>query len=259
MRLFLLPPEFNSDSPLFLTGRDYNYLINVLRLKEGSRITGRDTNGKPWNLTIESVTSDKCILTATGTETAEETTDALPATGPRKNIVLYQCQPKGRKMDDIIRMATEAGVLAIVPVKSRYCVSDISSKEKSRLARYDAVVREAVQQSGSLVPTSVEGIIDIKDVPAHFEQFCRKLNREGTGLFFHQCPVREDQKDLVSVLEGFEGAVGILIGSEGGFSEGEAKFLTDKEFNPVLLKTNILRCETAAIYAIAAVQTIIEN
>jgi len=259
MRLFLLPPDFSPDSPLVLKGRDYNYVVNVLRLREGSRMTGRDRNGKPWNLKIESIDRESCTLSSEEAESASETTDALPVTGPHKNIILYQCQPKGRKMDDIIRMATEAGVLAIVPVKSRFCVSDISSKEKSKLARYDAIIKEAVQQSGSLVPTSVEGIIDIKDVPGHFEQLCRKLKQKGTGLFFHQCPVREDQKDLVSLLDGFEGTVGILIGSEGGFSEEEAKLLISKVFSPVLLKTNILRCETAAIYAVAAVQTIIEN
>jgi len=259
MRLFLLPPEFSPTSPLVLKGRDYNYVVNVLRLKEGSRMTGRDRNGKPWNLTIESITFDSCTLSVNQAEEALETTDALPETGPSKNIILYQCQPKGRKMDDIIRMATEAGVLSIVPVKSRFCVSDISAKEKSKLARYDAVIKEAVQQSGSLVPTTVEGIIDIKDVPDHFRKECEKLNQKGIGLFFHQCSAKEDQKDLVSLLEDFDGTVGILVGSEGGISEEEAKFLISKEFNPVLLKTNILRCETAAIYAVAAVQTIIEN
>jgi 16S rRNA (uracil1498-N3)-methyltransferase len=259
MRLFLLPSEFRPDVPLVLKGRDYNYVVNVLRLKEGSRMTGRDRSGKPWNLTIETITSDSCILSVNQAEEATETTDALPETGPKKNIILYQCQPKGRKMDDIIRMATEAGVLSIVPVKSRYCVSDISAKEKSKLARYDAVIKEAVQQSGSLVPTTVESIIDISEVPDHFKKTCEAQNQKGIGLFFHQCSAKEDQKDLVSLLQDFDGTVGILIGSEGGISEDEAKFLISKEFNPVLLKTNILRCETAAIYAVAAVQTIIEN
>ena len=259
MRLFLLPPDFCPTSPLVLKGKDYNYVVNVLRLKEGGRMTGRDRTGKPWNLVIESITSDSCILTAEEAKTVSETTDALPQARPTANIILYQCQPKGRKMEDIIRMATEAGVLMIVPVKSRYCVSDISSKESSKLARYNAVIKEAVQQSGSLVPTTVEGIVDIADVPSHFEQICNKLNQTGLGLFFHQCKAKEEQKDLVTLLKGFSGTVGILIGSEGGFSEEEVKLLMTKAFNPVLLKTNILRCETAAIYSVAAVQTIIEN
>jgi len=259
MRLFLLPSEFRSDSPLVLKGRDYNYVVNVLRLREGGRMTGRDRSGKPWNLTIQSISSDSCILTAEETEVASETTDALPQARPVANIILYQCQPKGRKMEDIIRMATEAGVLKIVPVKSRYCVSDISAKESSKLARYGAVIKEAIQQSGSLVPTTVESVINIDSVPDHFKQLCKSLNQNGTGLFFHQCKAKEDQKDLPSLLDGFHGTVGILVGSEGGFSEEEVKLLISKEFNPVLLKTNILRCETAAIYSVAAVQTIIEN
>ena len=258
MRLYLLPDTFREDSPLVLKGKDYNYIINVLRLKERDRLTGRDKAGRPWELTIETVGPSSCTLTAARTENAGETTDALPSCRPQKNIVLYQCLPKGRKMDDIIRMATEAGVLRIVPVKSRYCVADISSKEKNKLERYSAVVREAVQQSGSLVPTEVENAIDIKDVPQHFKKLCSSLGQSGTGLFFHQKPVHEEQKTLPQVLKDFDGTTGILIGSEGGLAEEEIKALEDGGFTPVLLKTNILRCETAAIYALSAVQTLVE-
>lgn len=259
MRLFLLPPAFRPQEPLVLTGKDYNYIVRVLRLKEGQEITGRDTEGKTWALVIENISQKSCTLISEENPGAGATTDTLPSCRPEKTIVLYQCIPKGRKTDDIIRMATEAGVTRIVLVHSRNCVSDFSGSEQGKFSRFESVVREAIQQSGSVVPTAVEGVTDIKDVPAHFRNLCKDLGTEGKGLFFHQCPLGEKQQDLVGLLSGFDGAVGILIGSEGGLTETETQDLIASDFAPVLLKTNILRCETAAIYAIGAVQTLLET
>ena len=50
----------------------------------------------------------------------------------------------------------------------------------------------------------------------------------------------------------------IAVGSEGGISPDEVKLLEEKGlFVPVHFDVNILRCETAALYGIAAVQTMI--
>lgn len=259
MRLFLLPPSFNPQEPLVLTGKDYNYIVRVLRLREGQNLTGRDTQGRTWSLEIIKISDSSCAVEAREMPKAVATTDALPSCRPQKTVVLYQCIPKGRKTDDIIRMATEAGAYRIVLVHSRNCVSDFTGAEEGKFSRYRAVVREAVQQSGSLVPTEVEGVIDISQVPAHFSALCKELGTEGKGLFFHQCPVGEKQQDLCSLLSGFDGAAGILIGSEGGLTDTETDNLVMQGFSPVLLKTNILRCETAAIYAVGAVQTLLET
>ncbi len=259
MRLFLLPSSFNPQEPLVLTGKDYNYIVRVLRLKEGLNLTGRDAGGKTWSLEIKKITDSSCTVLARQMKTAQATTDALPSCRPQKTVVLYQCIPKGRKTDDIIRMATEAGVYRIVLVHSRNCVPDFTGSEEGKFSRYRAVVREAVQQSGSLVPTEVEGVIDISAVPSHFASLCTGLKTQGRGLFFHQCPVGEKQQDLAGLLSGFDGAAAILIGAEGGLTDKETEDLVTAGFSPVLLKTNILRCETAAIYAVGAVQTLLET
>ena len=49
----------------------------------------------------------------------------------------------------------------------------------------------------------------------------------------------------------------ILIGPEGGLSEKETDFLLASGFFPVYLGENVLRTETAAIYAQGAVKTIL--
>ena len=50
--------------------------------------------------------------------------------------------------------------------------------------------------------------------------------------------------------------VSIVCGNEGGISPMELELLVKKGlFSPIHFSVNILRCETAALYGIAAVQT----
>lgn len=257
MRLFLLPPTFKGEPTLELSGKDFNYLIHALRLKEGQEIMGRDRNGKLWDLRITGIRKSSCILSASAAQSAQSKTDALPEERPLKPIILYQCLPKGRKADDIIKKATEAGVRDIVLVRSRNCVASLEGKEETRLSRYDALVAEAIQQSGSMVPTKVHGVIDISAVAEDFRS--RSCGMESLGLVLHQTRLSESQSDLFSCVRSFNGCTALVVGPEGGLEEEECMMLLDAGFKAVLLKTNILRCETASIYAIGAVQTILES
>lgn len=257
MRLYLLPKTFTGQPSLEIKGKDFVYLTRSLRLKESQTITGRDREGRLWDLRIEKIGKDSCTLSAQRAKTAQARTDALPQTGPKKTIILYQCLPKGRKADDIIKKATEAGVRDIILVKSRNCVANLEGKEMTRLERYDAMVTEAIEQSGSMVPTTVSGVIDIKDIPDDFERRTEGVTR--LGLVLHQSKIENQNNDLFQCLKDFDGAVAIVVGPEGGLEQSECQALIDRSFKAVLLKTNILRCETASIYAIGAVQTILES
>ena len=257
MRLFLLPPSFKGEPTLELSGKDFNYIIHALRLKEGQEIMGRDRDGKLWDLSILSIRKNSCTLSAKQAREAQSKTDSLPEENPLKPIILYQCLPKGRKADDIIKKATEAGVRDIVLVKSRNCVANLDGKESSRLSRYDALITEAIQQSGSMVPTKVHGVIDISEIPADLRS--RSNGMETLGLVLHQTRLSENQSDLISCVSGFKGCTALVVGPEGGLEEDECMMLLDAGFKAILLKTNILRCETASIYAIGAVQTILES
>ena len=53
-----------------------------------------------------------------------------------------------------------------------------------------------------------------------------------------------------------EKQVSIIIGSEGGISDEECEALEGLGATPVLLSTNILRAETAGIFAVGAIETI---
>ena len=64
--------------------------------------------------------------------------------------------------------------------------------------------------------------------------------------------------NLRKVVEAADGKIkraAIAVGSDGGISPEEVKLLEEKGlFVPIHFAVNILRCETAALYGIAAVQ-----
>jgi 16S rRNA (uracil1498-N3)-methyltransferase len=51
--------------------------------------------------------------------------------------------------------------------------------------------------------------------------------------------------------------INILIGPEGGFTNNEVEDLISFGFEPVCLGSEVLRVETAALYAIASVKTLL--
>ena len=261
MRFFLLPKTFSGQPQIELTGKDANYLVNVLRLREGARIMGRDRDGNPWDLLILSKTKTSCVLSCTQAESITEATDTMPTFRPTCPIVLYQCLPKGRKTDEIVKRATEAGVSAVVLVQSRNCVASFEGKEDSKLSRYDAIVTEAVQQSGSSVPTKVEGVIAIDEICADFR---KRMEAAGCssplGIVLHQSSLEGQDRTVISLMNDVHpDGVAIVVGPEGGLEESECSRLIEGGFHACVLRTNILRCETASIYTIGLVQSLLEE
>jgi 16S rRNA (uracil1498-N3)-methyltransferase len=258
MRQYLLGPSFSGQTNFTVFGKESQYLTRVLRIKEGQCFAGIDRNGVIWDLQMESIGKDSCTLSCQEAEEgkAKQTTDSMPSyCGPFPKLFLYQCICKGKKIEQIVRQATEIGVEEINLVQSKYCVSDFSNKTDKavslRTERLEAQIKEAIQQSGSPIATHMgETTIKLEDLPKHWD------NR-GLGIFFHQSEISQ-QTSLKTLLETnpMETPIAIVIGAEGGFSDEECLFLETSGFKPVLLKTNILRAETAATYAISAIQVL---
>lgn len=243
MRLFLIPDFFKGGSLLELTGNDYHYLIRVLRYKKGHIFAGRDKKDNFFDLTIKEIFDKRCIL------------EVNESVGKQRNlpeIILYQCVCKGKKMDQIIRQAAEAGVFKIIPVVSDFSVSrpdtEKSGKTAGKIDRWRKISREAIQQSGSRINTQIEEPITIDELEILSEN-------KRIGLFFHQEVL--DRSTLHGHLSSGPESVALVIGPEGGLSDREIKLLCCNNYNSVYLKTNVLRAETAALYAVGAVQTIL--
>lgn len=244
MRQFVLPPEYAGEGHCTLRGEQRHYIVNVLRLKEGERFPGLDRTGNPFELELESVDARQCRLAVHPAAPQE-----LGRSPGEAKITLFQCLPKGKKMELIIRQATEAGISTIVPVTSRHSVPRLDRRDfAAKSERWSRIVREAVQQCG-------RGSFPELRPPISFDELPEAWSRRGTGLFFHEEPLA--QKSLHEYLVEDAGEVALVIGPEGGLAPSETQVLLDAGFGAVFLGANVLRVETATLFAIAAARIIL--
>lgn len=240
----MLPRPVTRRSELTLTDRDYHYLVRVLRLQVNDAFDAVDSTGRACTCAITSIDREGCTVSVESAQT--EDTPQEPA--PR--ITLYQCLPKGAKLDAIVRQATECGVAEIVPVSSERTVARLPEERvASRLNRWRRIAREAVQQSGAAEPAVLP--------PISIDEVCRHWQERGQGLIFHQDCL--DSSRFLDTLIRAPDEVAVCIGPEGGFTDGEVSAFTARGFVPIHLGTGVLRTETAALYAIAAVQVYVRT
>jgi 16S rRNA (uracil1498-N3)-methyltransferase len=242
VKQFLLPRAYAGEPLLTLTGGDFRYLARVLRLGPGDERPAVDAQGRRYALRIVSVGAS-----ALDVEVSLRNEQASVGTGPE--IILLQCLPKGRKIDLIVRQATEAGVARIIPVLSEHSLVR-PNDEGSHAERLRRIAREALQQSGApRLPTI--------DAPRTLASIAGSGEEWGIALFFHEQSLAATS--LHRLLAGDAPRISLLIGPEGGLSQTETGLLEAAGFSPVYLGADVLRVETAALFALGAVRMIIQE
>ena len=271
MRQFILDRDLDEFGKVTLSGRDYRYLAQVLRIQPGTQIPVRMNNGVLADFVVESVAKSTIVLKKTDStalktvcnESSSGVAGGVRAQTLEKNIPfcriwLLQCMPKASKLDTIIRQAVETGVERIFPV-----VSDRSVYEKAKTVekkdRWSRIVKEARQQSASPQETFLESPAEMAIV---LERLNVLLNNEKmtqndfSSVSLVLTESRLENRSLHGSLREKPDLIILAVGSEGGISPSEMQALRNSGFLPIHFETNVLRTETAAIYGISAVQTI---
>ena len=245
MKQFILPASFDGSSSVLLDEKDTHYLKNVLRVKVGAELKCTAPDGSVWRGIVSRFDDAGCTLELfpAGTDAEKDACGGSQST----RIILYQSLIKGKNMDLIIRQAVEAGVAAVVPVETEYSQIRLKDFKNEKPDRWQRIIKEAMQQSGTSIHTTVETMIKVEDIPP--------VSPDETGLFFHQCPM--EKKSIHQHLDGHFKKVFLFVGPEGGLSKKDIEILEKKGFKPVYLGENILRAETAALYATAIVKNLI--
>jgi len=241
MKQLVLPPGSRTDGRVELQHREHHYLARVRRISVGERLTALDA-GQRLVLEVTAVEAERTLLTVV---------DSLPDETPLTRVVLFPFLLKARKLDDVVRQACEAGVSAIVPVLGDHCVARTDGEDGAKKAqRWAAIAKEAAQQSGSARVCEVRAPVASRQVPGEWDQ-------PGPLLFFHQTPLGTGS--LHRCLFPRPEAVGLVVGPEGGLSPDEVDFFLAQGAKPVWLGPSVLRAETASLYAVAAVNTILQE
>lgn len=263
MRRLILSTPPDDAGRLCLGEKDFRYLVRVLRKTEGDTFRALLPDGREELAEIVAVDKNtiQAILrpnSASASADKSRAADAVRrlAVNVLPPIVLIQALPKAQKMDLIVRQATEAGVSLILPFIAEHSVSrpEAGRDSERKRERWERIVKEARQQSGSDVATKIREPLSLAQSIAAWQEFAAPRGT-SVAVFLHQDPLA--QGSLHGYLSDDPRTVAVAVGPEGGFSLSEANTLSAARFLPVLLGENVLRTETAAVFALAAMQVIL--
>ena len=250
MKQFILTGEPGGDGRIRLEGGDYQYLVKVRRLAPGEYFPARLPGGAMVTVRVVSVDSRALVGEVAEISPVSAPAESLP------HLILYQALPKSDKMDLIVRQAAEGAVAEIVPFVSEFSVAKTGAQ---KIIRWERIIKEARQQSGSPEATVIRQPVSADGLFSHWDNL--KTRWPGIlGLLFHHLPLANES------LHGYLGtrletnppeAVVITIGPEGGFSPAEAERFMAAGFQPFTIGDTVLRTETAALYAQAAVRILL--
>ncbi|MBQ9537986.1 MAG: 16S rRNA (uracil(1498)-N(3))-methyltransferase [Treponema sp.] len=271
MRQFVSSQGLDKDGCLLVEGDKFHYLSAVLRLVPGDMLYVRLPSGILQQMTVARVESDvrRLVLSLAGQDSGagKGFSGAVPLKREDDtNFLLFQLVPKPAKMDLIIRQATECGVSSIIPVAGEFCqkgnVESASKKSSPSDSRWQRVITEAMEQSGSPVQTKVLPCKTFDESLTFWQELCNAQDKSHMAFILYErseatLPVHGAVYKALEALKkvGKNADIAIMVGAEGGISPSELEKARNHGFVPVHLQTNILRCETASLYGLAAVQS----
>lgn len=213
-----------------------HHAARVLRLVKGAEVVLFNGRGGEFPAVLEWVDRDGVTARCREWRDAERESPL--------DIRLAQGISSGERMDYTLQKAVELGVTAIQPLAMRRSVVKLTPERASRrVEHWQGIVMAACEQCGRnhLPPVAMP-----LDVP-------QWLAGGPAGLKLYLSPGADTTlKDLSPPA----GPVWLVAGPEGGFDPEEAALITDFDFTPVRLGPRILRTETAALAAVAAMQAL---
>lgn len=160
-------------------------------------------------------------------------------------ITLLQGISAGDRMDFTIQKAVEMGVSSIQPIPTQRSVVKLSAERaEKRLEHWHNVMISACEQAGRAFVPEIA-------TPVSLAQWFSKKPSFDLGITLAPTAT-QSLKELSKPT----GNICLLIGAEGGLTEDEIGLASLQGFKPVTLGKRILRTETAALAAIAAMQAL---
>ena len=238
MTRFHIRPESISGDRVIFDGEETRHLARVLRLQPGALVQAVD--GQGHELTVR--------LVHVGPRAAEGdiVERALRVSESPFPLTLAPGVPKGSKLETVIRMATELGVVLVIPLLLERTVARPDPKESShRLLRWRRVAKEAAKQSG-------RGAIPDIRAPMTLDEWLDEPRTPGLLV----CLWENERVPLSRVLPASRPpSATVVVGPEGGLTQGEVDRLRASGAVVGGLGPRILRTETAGPIAVALLQS----
>jgi 16S rRNA (uracil1498-N3)-methyltransferase len=213
-----------------------HHVIHVLRLHAGDALTLFDGRGAEYAALIKHI--DKSGLALTVMSRREVSRESPLA------VVLAQGVSSGERMDYTVQKCVELGVTAIQPlITQRSVVRLAGERADKRVAHWQSVAAAACEQCGR---NQVPAVLPVQPLT-------RWLGAPRNGVHYLLSP--QAGKRLREFVRP-PNTVTLLVGPEGGWDEAETAAAQRAGFAPMALGPRILRTETAAVAALAAMQAL---
>jgi 16S rRNA (uracil1498-N3)-methyltransferase len=238
-------PRFYCNQPLAvgrlieLPAETARHAIGALRLRAGETVTLFNGDGSEYAGALEQQ----------GKGTAVRLTEhSQPQRESNLRITLAQGISSGERMDLTLQKSVELGVAAIQPLFMRRSVVKLSGeKTEKRLRHWRGVVVSACEQCGrNLIPP----VAEIQEFMPWLRQ--RQIQPDVTQCYLLDPEAEASLRDLPAP----DGPILLLAGPEGGFDPDERKAAVAAGCQRIRLGPRVLRTETAALAALAALQAV---
>lgn len=205
-----------------------HHAARVLRLRAGDRVVLFDGRGGEYEARLE-LAGRARVFAETGEHRAIERESPLAVT-------LVQAVSSGEKMDFTVQKAVELGVAALQPVLSARSVVRLDGERGAKkLAHWRRIAVSACEQCGrNRIPRIAEPVALADYRPPEGAKIL--LSPSGAGRLAALA-----RNPLV-----------LAAGPEAGFEPAEERLLERAGFDAVRLGPRVLRTETAALAALAA-------
>jgi len=211
-----------------------HHLLRVLRINPGESVLLFNGDGLEHRAILEGDENRLARLAITGTQ--------QPQRESPLHISLGQGISRGERMDLVMQKAVELGVQQIVPLWTRRSQVQLSGKRlDKRLCHWRGIVQSACEQSGRVILPELQAATGLDDWLQTVPQDTLRLVLDPeSNTTLHQVAHSKH--------------IQLLIGPEGGLEKQELEFAAAAGFQRISLGPRILRTETAALAALAALQ-----
>jgi 16S rRNA (uracil1498-N3)-methyltransferase len=218
---------------VLVDGAEGRHAVDVLRLTPGERIRVGDGQGS---------VADGEVLDAgpEGLRVAVLARYEVPPQTPE--FVLVQALPKGDRGPLAVDLATELGVDRIVPWAASRCVTRWRDERVAKgVAKWRAAAHAASKQSRRPHVPEITDLMTTREV-------CGLLGETDLALVLHE----QARRPLAGLDIPRRGTVAVVVGPEGGLTDGEVVAFRAAGAQAVRLGAEVLRTSTAGAAALAA-------
>lgn len=226
------PQPLASGLLIHLSDDAANHVGRVLRLGAGDQIELFCGDDHCYPAVIENVSKKQVEVRVSAAQPAS-------VESPLK-VHLIQGISRGDRMDFTLQKSVELGVTSITPIFTERCGVKLQGERlEKKHQQWQKIVISACEQSGRNTVPTVHPAISLQEYLTTSRPLTLILDPMATQNL-KNAPVHEE--------------AALLIGPEGGFSDSEINLMQQAGCQGVRLGPRVLRTETAALAALAALQ-----